>query len=223
MKSNRLAWISGLSGLAMIGIGIGMYAREKQAFAGLGRDQSRAPVLNTTRAGGMTTVMRGRPGLSIEERLVEIQKQVAKSVQDPTVRKLGLQITNACPERDTVCEARSIYQWIKGNIRYTGDIGAHKQADGTVDGIDLYQSAARTIEFRGGDCDDQSILNASLMAVNGLTPVLRVVKESRAGDWVHIYPGFTDTGKWIPSDTTVPGSNFFGKDPPFKVKRDFPA
>lgn len=224
MKANRLAWVSSIAGLGMLAVGVGMYAREKKMFAGLGQSRQ-APVIDSyTSASGMKTVLRSRPGLSLDERLATIQQLVAKSVQDPEMRKLGLSITAKCPERDVMCEGKAIYDAIKNRIRYTGDIGPIMQADGTVDGIDLYQSARRTwFDMKGGDCDDQAILGATLLAVNGLTPVLRVVKEKRGGDWVHIFTGFTDTGRFTAIDTTVPSANFFGKEPPYKVHKDYPA
>lgn len=228
MKSSRLGWIAGLTGLAMIGVGGAMYYQERKSLGRvpLGRrlgEAGRAPMLDSYNDGNMRTVLRGRPGLTIEERITEIQKLVRKSVQDPEMRKLGLQITNHCPERDKMCEAKAIYDAIKGRIRYTGDIGPIAHADGTVDGIDLYQSARRTWEFRGGDCDDHNILGATLLAVNGMTPQLRVVKTWGAPDWEHIYTGFTDYGKFVPIDTTLPGNTSFGIEPRYSKKRDFPA
>lgn len=215
----------------MIGVGGAMYYQERKALGSvrLGRSRlgepGRAPLLDSYNDGNMKTVLRGRPGLTIEERITEIQKLVRKSVQDPEMRKLGLQITRNCPERDKMCEAKAVYDAIKSRVRYTGDIGPIAHEDGTVDGIDLYQSARRTWEFGGGDCDDHNILGATLLAVNGMTPVLRVVGTKWMGrDWEeHIYTGFTDYGKFVPIDTTLPGNSSFGVEPRYSRKRDFPA
>lgn len=212
----------------MLGVGGAMYYRERSMLGRvpLGRrlgDAGRAPRLDSYNDGNMRTVLRGREGLTLEDRINEIQRLIHKSVQDPQMRKLGLQITKHCPERDKMCEAKAIYDAIKNRVRYTGDIGPIKHPDGSVDGIDLYQSARRTWEFAGGDCDDQAILGGTLMAVNGLTPMLRVVKTRGAPDWEHIYPGFVDLGKFIPTDTTLPGNTSFGVEPRYHKRRDFPA
>lgn len=216
----------------MIGVGGAMYYRERSSLGRvpLGRrlgdaSSGRAPFIDSYNDGVMKTVTRGRRGaITIEERIYEIQKLVRKSVQDPKMRQIALQITRHCPERDKMCEAKAIYDTMKSRIRYTGDIGTIAHDDtGEVEGVDLYQSARRTWEFQGGDCDDHNILGSTLLALNGMTPVLRVVKTWSDPDWSHIYTGFTDYGKFVPIDTTMPGNNYFGVEPKYHKKRDFPA
>lgn len=203
-----------------------MYARERRALSGVALGRGRvvqAPVVSGYSDGRMRTQLRESAQMPIEQRLATIQELVHKSVQDPEMRKLALQITSHCPERDKMCEARAIYDAVKRRVRYTGDVGPIRHPNGAVEGIDLYQSARRTWEFGGGDCDDNSILNATLLALNGLTPVLRVTQYKGDPDWSHIYTGFTDTGKFVPLDTTLPGNNNFGVEPRFRKKLDFPA
>ena len=226
---DRLVWLTGLGGLAMIIIGGATYARQKQLLGrpgGLGRARLRgtqAPVVGSYNDGNMKTTLRSSPDMPIEERLATIQDLVLKSAQDPQMRKLALMITARCPERDKICEAEAIYHAVKHRVRYTGDIGAIRHADGVVDGIDLYQSARRTIEMGGGDCDDQAIVNATLLALNGFDPILRVVKQKSDPDWSHIYAGFYDGRKFVALDTTLPGNNNFGIEGPFAKFKDFPA
>lgn len=221
---NKLAWLSALSGLSLLAIGGAMYARERRgALAGLGAGVVQAPVVSSYSDGKMRTRLRSSAGMPIEQRLATIQDLVHKSVQDPEMRKLALRVTSRCPERDKKCEAQAIYQAVKARVRYTGDVGPIKHPGGGVEGIDLYQSARRTWEFGGGDCDDNSILNATLLALNGLTPVLRVVKAKGDSDWSHIYAGFTDMGKFVALDTTLPDPRSFGVEAPHIKKLDFPA
>lgn len=179
--------------------------------------------------GNMTTVLREQRNMPIEVRVASIQKQIEKSIQDPEMRKIALQVTRPCPERDGTCEARAIYDFVKSRvrIRYTGDIAPIKWSDGSVEGVDLFQSARRTIEFGGGDCDDHNILVSTLLALNGITPRLRVVKERGADDWQHIFPGALlpkGTGsKFIALDTTLPGNDHFGREPSYAKYIDFDA
>lgn len=232
VKSNSLAWLSGISGLVLLAVGGSMYYRERKSAGvsgfGLGRGRARqAPVIGGYSDGNMTTTLRSSPDMPIEQRLATIQEMVEKSVQDPQMRKLGLQITAQCPERDGMCEARAVYNFVKANVRYTGDIAPIKWSTGQVEGVDLYQTARRTVELRGGDCDDHSILAATLLAVNGITPKLRVVKTRGAPDWEHIFVGALmpkGTGaKFVALDTTMPGSDYFGKEPPYHKHLDFDA
>lgn len=232
----RIAIASGIGGLLLIGLGAWAYSRERKLLNGmrqmqhpaLGRGRvAQAPIVGSYSDGNMRTTLRSAPNMSIEQRLATIQDLVHKSIQDPQMRKISLQATSRCPERDGVCEAKAIYDFIKSNVRYTGDIAPIRHPDGTVEGIDLYQSARRTIEMGGGDCDDHSILGATMLAHNGITPKLRVVKTRGAPDWEHIYPGALlpkGTGdKFLALDTTLPGAENFGVEPPYHRKLDFDA
>lgn len=221
----------GLLGLGLVAIGGYVYFRRRRGSLGRVRFVSErypeAPVADAYSDGNMKTTLRESEEMPIEERLASIQGLVHKSVQDPEMRKLALQITRHCPERDGDCEARAVYDYVKANVRYTGDIAPIKKPDGQVDGIDLYQSARRTLEFGGGDCDDQSIVVATLLALNGITPRLRVMKERKSDDWSHIFPvaGLpkNEPTRWLALDTTLPGNNEYGKEVPFADALDFPA
>lgn len=223
MNKNRIAWLSGLSGLLLLVVGGIMYRRERQLglLAGLGRGQ--ANVIGSYSDGHMKTTLRESGRMPIEQRIATIQDLVHKSVQDPQMRKIALKVTSRCGERDKVCEAESIYHFVKQRVRYTGDIGPIKHPDGQVEGIDLYQTARRTLEFGGGDCDDNAILTSTLLALNGHQPILRVVKTKRAPDWEHIFTVDNIDGKVVALDTTLPGNKSFGVEPNYHKRVDFPA
>lgn len=223
---------------AAVGVGLVLWGgyRLYRQRKGLGegnplitRKTPQAALVSSYTNGGMKTEMRADRDMPIEQRIATIQDLVYKSVQDPKMRKLALDITNKCPERDGTCEARAIYDAVKGRVRYTGDIAAIKHgAKGPHEGIDLYQSAYRTWEFKGGDCDDHSILISTLLALNGIEPRLRVTAESARTDWGHIYAGallpkHASSGKFTTLDTTLPGNNKFGVEVPYAKGLDFPA
>jgi transglutaminase-like putative cysteine protease len=191
---------------------------------GLGRARhQQAPIVSTYNDGNMKTTIRSSKDMPIEQRIATIQDLIHKSVQDPMMRKVALQATAMCPERDQKCEAEAIYNYVKARVRYTGDVGPIVHPDGSFEGIDLYQTARRTLEMGGGDCDDQAILNAALLAHNGLEPRLRVVKQRKDPDWSHIYTGAIINGKFIALDTTLPGRNRFNYEYPVSKQIDFPA
>lgn len=226
----RVAIFSGIVGALMAGVGIWAIARERKIATqvrGLGRQLARAqqaPIIGSYSDGNMKTTMRQSAVMPIEQRIATIQDLIHKSVQDPQMRKIALQVTSQCPERDKMCEANAIYNFVKARVRYTGDVGAIRHPDGNVEGVDLYQSARRTLEFGGGDCDDHNILNGTLLALNGIDPVLRVVKTRGADDWEHIYAGFFPSRKkFVALDTTLPGNASFGVEPSYHKHIDFPA
>lgn len=213
-------------------------ARRKSALSGLGlmqpkyrlvdRKFAQAPVVGRTENGGMVMAHRRSAMMPIEERVASIQDLVWKGVNDPQMRKLALGITKHCPERDGLCEARAVYDYVKKRVRYTGDVAPVKMGrNGPVEGVDLFQSGKRTLEFGGGDCDDNSILNATLLAHNGIMPRLRVTASKRNGDDEHIYAGAMlpkeKPTKFVALDTTLPGDNNFGVEYPAGRITDFPA
>ncbi len=232
-------------GLAVGAIGIGaafaalfLMARRKSQMAGLGlfkpkyryvdKKFPQAPVVSRSEAGGIVTTHRRSDDMPIEERVASIQDLVWKGVHDGRLRKLALQVTKHCPERDGLCEAKAVYDYVKRNVRYTGDVGPVKMGrGGPVEGVDVFQRGDRTLEFGGGDCDDHSILIATLLAHNGITPRLRVTASSRNSEDEHIYPlaGLpkNSPSKWVALDTTLPGSNKFGVEMPAGRVTDFPA
>lgn len=228
-QDRRLALWSGLAGLGLIALGGWAYYRERKVagaagmVAGLGRGFREARMIDSFNDGNMKTELRADAEMPIEMRIATIQRLIHKSVQDPEMRKISLRVTSRCPERDKMCEAKAIYDYVKAHVRYTGDIGPIKHPDGSVEGIDLYQSARRTLEMGGGDCDDHNILISTMLAQNGLTAKLRVVKTKKAPDWEHIFPGFVDTGKFVALDSTIPGADNFGIEAPYHKRVDFDA
>jgi hypothetical protein len=207
--------------------GLGHLIQPKYRF--VKHKHQQAPVIGRTTADGMTMTHRRSADMPIEERVASIQDLVWKGVQDPRMRKLALQITKHCPERDGACEAKAVYDYVKQNVRYTGDVAPVKMGSkGPVEGVDLFQSGRRTLEFQGGDCDDHSTLGATLLAHNGITPVLRVTASSRMGEDEHIYVGAilpkgTNNGKFVALDTTLPGSDKYGVELSRGRTTDFPA
>ena len=169
MASKLLGFVLLGGGLVAVTAGAVVLARGRHTSL-LGRE--------TVKSGGMTLVAHRKKKLPIKERVGILQDLTHKSVKDPQMRKLALHITRNCASRDEECEARAIYDWIKKNIRYTGDIGAHKLGrNGPVEGVDLFQTAARTVEFGGGDC----LPAGTLMLVEGhrLVPIEDVVVGSK--------------------------------------------
>ncbi len=234
MKPSTAAKLSGALGLGLAVLGGIMYYRERkaQALSGLRYSPGRfaeAPIVDSFSDGNATSVLRASNNMPIEERIGSIQKMIEKSVMDPQMRALAMQITAHCPERDGKCEAKAIYKAVKKRVRYTGDISEIKMSDGNTEGIDLYQSARKTWSMGGGDCDDSVTLSATLASVIGLTTRLRTVSNEPGGEPAHIYPVIAlpkfsaEPKEWIAADATLPGSNNFGVEAPSYDPHDFDA
>jgi len=225
MRKLGIAMIVGGSAVAVAGAILAGRRRAEDMV--LGRVRDRARIVSRRSSGGATLTHYRDRTMPIRKRVGILQDLVWQGVQDPAMRKLALAITRSCPARDGLCEARAIDAWTRKHVRYTGDVGPVKMgARGPVEGVDLFQSAARTVEYGGGDCDDNSVLNAVLLALNGIAAKFRITARSKRDPWSHIYtlaglPKLAPS-KWVALDTTLPG-NRFGVEMPAGKKVDFIA
>jgi len=164
-------------------------------------------------------VLRSHNATSLKDRVQILRSLVwgrqtpQGSLRDPLMRRIALAVTRNCPARDDTCELQAIYDFVVMNVRYTGDVVFK----------DTFQSALRTMQFGGGDCDDHSILAATLAMANGFQFRWRITSNTGAS-WDHIY-GMAGVPKhnpktWIALDTTL-GKGKFGRQPPMAKKEDF--
>lgn len=156
---------------------------------------------------------------SLEERVKILHRLVHEGVRDAQgrMRHLAVRLVADCPgvvDRGSGCEIAKIFWFVKANVRYTHD----------MHGIDTYQSALRTLQFRGGDCDDHSVLLCTLLSSIGFQCGFRII-STQGKTWEHIYT-IVGVPKLQPSaviclDTTV-ASSFPGWEPPqITHKKDF--
>jgi len=88
-----------------------------------------------------------------------MRQYVLDAVRDPQqrIRELTLSIV----PRNYVGQVRAVQQWVQQNIRYIRD---PMDANG---GVELVQEPVYTVQHRAGDCDDQSVLVASMLSSIG--------------------------------------------------------
>jgi transglutaminase-like putative cysteine protease len=142
------------------------------------------------------------------EALEQIAKLIAKGSRDPVVREIALQLTSDCDSRDDDCELAAIYNAVRyGTDAIPGWSNGFKYiAD--PEGTDWFQGARKSIEmiskgYGAGDCDDHTILVASLCRSIGFTSgacawgkvrgefthVFAVVANPKRGPWPKDYYG----------------------------------
>lgn len=216
-------------GFALLGIGVGTIGVIAYTSARKNSRQLLGKSAESHEEDGYKLTHHRSAELPIKDRVAILQDLTAKSVKDPRMRKIALEMTNKCKARDASCESKSIYNWIKKNIRYTGDIGPHALwAGGPVEGVDLFQAAHRTVEFKGGDCDDHAILACSSALLNGMHCKYRVTspRKGKKDDYTHIYAMIGQPkmrpSKYVAVDTTLPGQRY-GVEAPHAKKLDFVA
>lgn len=156
---------------------------------------------------------------SIDDRIKFIKQQIYKSLIDPEqkIRQLTAEVIAPCETKDYECYIAEIFFFVKGNVKYVRD----------YEGLDTYQTAYRTLQWGMADCDDFSILLASMLMSIGIPVKLRIIKTIKDTDWSHIYilAGLPPQKPkhWIPLDASVKES-YVGWEAPkhiIKEKKDF--
>lgn len=116
---------------------------------------------------------------------------VRRAKVDPLIRRQALEIVAGLPQRDYLPEVKALHAWVRDRIRYVHDIR----------GVETLHTPRFLLTQRQGDCDDKSVLLASLLesigvptrfAALGLTPdrLSHVLVEARIGT------------RWLPLETT---------------------
>lgn len=169
----------------------------------------------------------------LDEHMALIKRQVNRSLDDPETRQLAVKITSGKPDawtqhqgakwpvvrawgeyfvlpdvqkgarpcamRDEWCEIVTIWNFVVANVRYVYDPSAY----------DLFCTAEYTLRAGGGDCDDMTILLASLLKSVGFEGVAARVVSTTGQKWEHVYAlvGIPKDPpkRWFALDPTVAG------------------
>lgn len=129
----------------------------------------------------------GTPGA--QQTMVYMRQLVREAIIDPQqrIRELALKII---PSSSWVDQVRAIQAWVQNNIRYVRD---------PVD-QELVQTPQKTMEYRAGDCDDQSVLTCALLTAIG-HPCQFVAFGFRGAELSHVVSQTLIGTKWVTVET----------------------
>jgi len=182
---------------------------------------------------------------SLDAHLAVIKRQVKRSMSDPETINLARRIVSGrydytvdpatgdkvavvtawgkkyrapeggpCKARDCSCEITKIWNFVVLNLRYTFD----------PQETDTFSTVRESLEAGGGDCDDSTIMFASLLKAVGFRVVARVISTD-GSKWEHIFPivgcPHEAPKTWVPLDCTVDGVQLGWMYPKAKASRDF--
>jgi len=126
-----------------------------------------------------------------------IARLIKQGAKDFCVRQKAIDILveKQVTPKDYLGEIRTLFEWVKSNIRYTRDI--YK--------VELLHSARRMLELRAGDCDDMTILLSAMLKAVGhpVRLVLVGFNPRKKKLFTHIYLEASYKGWWIPLDPTM--------------------
>lgn len=111
--------------------------------------------------------------------------------EDYRLRQLALSLVGPLPAKDWWSEIQTLHAFVRDRIRYVRDIK----------GIETLATPDETLRIGQGDCDDKSVLLATLLETLG-HPARFVAVALQPGQYSHVLVE-TKLGKnWIPLETT---------------------
>lgn len=158
------------------------------------------------------------------DRIQIIAGIVGDGAKSPRIRQLAAKILRdtgvfgdmANPDYEWK-ELNAIFNWVKNNISYSGDVRC----------IDSYHTPERIIDLGIGDCDDFTILIDSLLSSIGWRTGARIVSDSVDKPFHHIYAlavypknAPIEKAKLVPLDATIKSFKV-GDEVPYAKKKDF--
>lgn len=127
----------------------------------------------------------------ILETLKLMRGLVNRGKNDLGIRTLVTSIVRGLPPKDYSAEAAKVHAWVRDNIRYVRDIN----------GTETLHDAAQVIKFGQGDCDDKSVLVASMLESIG-HPTRFVAMGFGGSAFSHVYVETKLGTRWIGVETT---------------------
>lgn len=147
--------------------------------------------LETVTTSTLQALPEGRAG--VEETLKQMRLLVRQGKKALSVRMTALSVVQMQGQKDWVGEVRALHNFVRDQIRYVRDIR----------GVETLHTAEKLLEIRQGDCDDKSVLLASLLESIG-HPTRFVAISLIPGKFCHVFVETKIRAAWIPMDTTEP-------------------
>lgn len=141
----------------------------------------------------------GRAG--VRRTLEAMSRFVNQYKTNPQIFELARRIVQRVRGESWPEEARAMLNFVRAHIRYTKDIH----------GVETVQSPVQTLRLKTGDCDDLSVLLATLLASIG-HPTKFVAVGFNRGSLSHVYVETRIGNNWVGMETTKPWP--LGKKPP---------
>lgn len=118
---------------------------------------------------------------------------VRKGKVSMPVRRLALFLTKDLKQKDFTGEVERLHKFVRDEIRYVKDIN----------GVETVHDTDRILKYMAGDCDDKSILLASLLESIG-HPARLVAIAIKSGQYCHVYVETLIGKTWVPLEATEP-------------------
>lgn len=132
----------------------------------------------------------GLPG--IFQTLATMRAMVSRYKVDPSIRHAAVNVVYLTPEKDEYAEVQAIFEFVRDHVRYLKD----------VNGVETLATPDKTLQMLIGDCDDQTVLLASMLESVGYPTRFIVAGYSDTESLEHVYMQVLVRGEWIDCDPT---------------------
>ena len=139
----------------------------------------------------LMTIPPGREGTKATLNLM--RQLIRQGKKSSAIRQLAVELTSGLPQKDWLSEVTAVHKFVRDNIRYVKDIR----------GVETIHTVERILSNAAGDCDDKTILAASLLESLG-HPTRIVAIGFKQNSFSHVYPETLIGNKWITLETTEP-------------------
>lgn len=123
----------------------------------------------------------------VRETLKIMQKLVREGKKNALVRQTALDLTNGFRQKDWTAEISALHTFVRDRIRYIRDIK----------GVETLCTAEQLLTQEQGDCDDKSVLLASMLESIG-HPTRFVAVGFQPNVFSHVFVETKIGNKWIP-------------------------
>lgn len=128
---------------------------------------------------------------------LEVMRALAREGRThPAIRAKAVELVQGLPQKKWIAEIAALHKFVRDRVRYVRD----------VRDVETVHAADAVLELRSGDCDDKSVLLASLLEAIG-HPARFVAVGFEPGRYSHVYVETLvgrSPGKWLPLETTEP-------------------
>lgn len=156
-----------------------------------------------TLSGSVNAIPDGSPGIMAT--LSVMRQLVRRYRSDPQLRAVALNLLALTPEKNALAEVTTLFEFVRDRIRYTGDV---------LD-TETLATPDKTLALRAGDCDDKSVLLATLLESVGYVTRFVVAGYNFPGVFEHVYvSAMLSDGSFIALDPSESaGAGFEPPDP----------
>ena len=143
----------------------------------------------------------------VQQTLRMMRQLVNQGKTNTQIRQAATNTVFLTPEKDEYSEAEALFNYVRDSIRYVKD----------VNDIETLSTPMMTLEGRIGDCDDQTVLLASLLESIGYPTRFVIEGYTTPGEYEHVYMQALEFGQFISMDPTE--QKYMGWSPPNPVSQ----